>query len=91
MPVSLQPVSVASKNEQRSSFDCRIATRSSPAALNRTLPNVQWREDAAGEPRLRPVDVVERAVLVADTGDLLERPVGAREGLVLDEGPHAQW
>jgi hypothetical protein len=41
LPVSLQPVSVASKNEQRCSVDCRIAHRSSSAALNRTLPNVQ--------------------------------------------------
>jgi hypothetical protein len=39
--VSLQPLSVASKNEQRSTFDARIATRSSLAALNRTLRNVQ--------------------------------------------------
>src|SRR5690349_10682550 len=41
LPVSLQSDSVASKNEQRWSTDCRMAQRSRTAALNRTFPNSQ--------------------------------------------------
>ena len=41
VPVSLQSVNVASKNELRRTIDCRIAQRFSSAALKRTLENSQ--------------------------------------------------